>query len=335
MNKKTALFLFLAVIIMMILSVIGIGVYKYVYNSGKLKRDTSVDQVADGFSIQRYVPFSGENSLYIFEKEPEISIESNYPKLDGATAAYPVYGSIVQAVYKGLNEETVKDYVQCNTTPVAYERLINKEVDAIFGAEPSKSQLEMAKKAGVELELIPLGREAFVFLVNKDNPVSNLSVEQIQDIYTKKIKNWKKAGGQRAKIMAFQRPENSGSQTIMENKVMNGIQMAPPLEEEYYELMGGIVNGIASYRNYKNSIGYSFRYYVTGMNKNDNIKLLSINGAEPSRENIRTGKYPYTIDFYIITRKDVKNKNLDMLIEWILSDEGQEVVEKTGYVPIK
>ena len=76
-------------------------------------------------------------------------------------------GISVQAVYKGLNEETVKDYVQCNTTPVAYERLINKEVDAIFGAEPSKSQLEMAKKAGVELELIPLGREAFVFLVNK------------------------------------------------------------------------------------------------------------------------------------------------------------------------
>ena len=335
MNKKRGLFLFSAVAIMLILCVIGILVYKYVYNSGKLKRDTSVDQVADDFSIERYDPFSGKNNLYVFEKEPGISIESNYPKLDGATAAYPVYASIVQAVYKGLNEETVKDYVQCNTTPVAYERLINKEVDAIFGAEPSKSQLEMAKKAGVELELIPLGREAFVFLVNKDNPVSNLSVEQIQDIYTKKIKNWKKAGGQRAKIMAFQRPENSGSQTIMENKVMNGIQMAPPLEEEYYELMGGIVNGVASYRNYKNSIGYSFRYYVTGMNKNDNIKLLSINGAEPSRENIRTGKYPYTIDFYIITRKDVKNKNLDMLIEWILSDEGQEVVEKTGYVPIK
>ena len=71
------------------------------------------------------------------------------------------------------------------------------------------------------------------------------------------------------------------------------------------------------------------------MNKNDNIKILSIDNVEPSIENIKSGKYPYTVNFYLVTRKDVKNKNLDMLIEWILSDEGQEVVEKTGYVPIK
>ena len=335
MSKKKAVFFILAFISLVILSKICVGVYKYMHNSGKLRRDASVEEIADGFPEWAYDPFSEGNKLYEFEKEPEISIENNYPRLDGATAAYPVYGSIVQAVYKGLNEKTIKDYVQCNTTPVAYERLINKEVDAIFVAEPSKKQLEMAKKAGVELELIPLGKEAFVFFVNKENPVTNLSVEQIQDIYTKKIKNWKKVGGKRWKIMAFQRPENSGSQTVMENKVMSGIQMALPLEEEYYEFMGGIVNGVANYRNYKNSIGYSFRYYVTGMNKNDNIRLLSINGVEPSKENIKTEKYPYTVDFYLVTRKDVKNKNLDMLIKWILSDEGQGIVEKTGYVPIK
>ena len=335
MNKKTALFLFLAVIIMMILSVIGIGVYKYVYNSGKLKRDHSVAQVADEFSIEHYNPFSGGNNLYVFEKEPGISIESNYPKLDGATAAYPVYGSVVQAVYKGLNEETVKDYVQCNTTPVAYERLINKEVDAIFVLEPSKKQIEAAKKAGVELEMIPIAKEAFIFFVNKENKVSNLSVKQIQEIYTKKITNWNKAGGKSLTIQAFQRPENSGSQTIMENRVMKGIKMTPPLKEEFFMGMGGIIRGVADYRNYEGSIGYSFRYYTTGMNKNDNIKILSIDNVEPSIENIKSGKYPYTVNFYLVTRKDVKNKNLDMLIEWILSDEGQEVVEKTGYVPVK
>ena len=108
MNKKKVLFLFLAFIIIAILSIIGIEVYKYVYNSGKLKRDHSVAQVADEFSIERYNPFSGENSLYVFEKEPGISIESNYPRLDGATAAYPVYGSVVQAVYKVLMRKLSK-----------------------------------------------------------------------------------------------------------------------------------------------------------------------------------------------------------------------------------
>ena len=131
-----------------------------------LKPDYDVERVVGEVDLWDYTPFAPGNLLYKFEKAPSISISEDYPTLDGATAGYPIYGSIVQAVYKGLNEETVKDYVQCNTTPVAYERLINKEVDAIFVLEPSKKQLEAAKKAGVELELIPIGKEAFIFFVN-------------------------------------------------------------------------------------------------------------------------------------------------------------------------
>ena len=300
-----------------------------------LKPDYDVERVVGEVDLWDYTPFAPGNLLYKFEKAPSISISEDYPTLDGATAGYPIYGSIVQAVYKGLDDDTIWEYVQCNTTPYAYERLINKEVDAIFVLEPSKKQLEAAKKAGVELELIPIGKEAFIFFVNKENKVSNLSVKQIQEIYTKKITNWNKVGGRSLAIQAFQRPENSGSQTIMENRVMKGIKMTPPLKEEFFMGMGGIIRGVADYRNYEGSIGYSFRYYTTGMNKNDNIKILSIDNVEPSIENIKSGKYPYTVNFYLVTRKDVKNKNLDMLIEWILSDEGQEVVEKTGYVPIK
>jgi phosphate transport system substrate-binding protein len=333
MKKKKGIILFLALGIT--LTAGGIGAYKAAFKSGKLKRDYETPKVSNEIRLENYAPFSGGNNLYVFEQEPKIKITDNYPRLDGATAAYPVYGAIVQGLYKGLDENTVKEYVQCNTTPTAYERLINKEVDAIFVAEPSEKQLKMAEKSGVELEMTPIGKEAFVFLVNQENPVNNLSVDQIKEIYTKKIQNWKKVGGKSGTIMAFQRPENSGSQTVMENKVMNGLEMAPPLEEEYYELMGGLVAGVADYRNYKNAIGYSFRYYVTGMKKNEGIKLLSINGTEPSKENIKTGKYPYTVNVYIVTRKDTKNKNLDILKNWILSEEGQKIVEKTGYVPVK
>ncbi|MCP1223486.1 PstS family phosphate ABC transporter substrate-binding protein [Sebaldella sp. S0638] len=300
-----------------------------------LKPDYDVERVVGEIDLWEYTPFAPDNLLYKFEKAPSISISEDYPKLDGATAGYPIYGSIVQAVYKGLDSGTIWEYVQCNTTPYAYNRLINKEVDAIFVLEPSEKQLEAAKKAGVELEMIPIGKEAFIFFVNKENKANNLSVKQIQDIYTKKITNWNKAGGGSLKIQAFQRPENSGSQTIMENRVMKGLKMAEPMKEEFFMGMGGIIRGVADYRNYEGSIGYSFRYYTTGMNKNNNIKILSIDNVEPTVENIKSGKYPYTVNFYLVTRKDVKNKNLDMLIKWILSDEGQKVVEKTGYVPVK
>lgn len=300
-----------------------------------LGNDYRTQRVYSEIRLQDYAPFSGSKVLYNFKKEPSLSISKDYPRLDGATAGYPIYSAIVQGVYKGLDENSVKEYVECNTTPKAYDRLINNEVDAIFVAEPSKKQLEKAKNSNVELEMIPIAKEAFIFLVNKKNRVNNLSVEQIQDIYTKKITNWKQVGGKENEILAFQRPENSGSQTVMENKVMKNIKMAEPLKVEYRQMMGETIRDVAVYRNYKEAVGYSFRFYATGMKKNNNIKLLSVNGVEPTIENIASEKYPYTVNVYLVKRKDNKNKNLDSLIEWILGEEGQRAINEIGYVAIK
>ena len=159
-----------------------------------LKPDYDVARVVGAVDLWDYTPFAPGNLLYKFEKAPSISISEDYPTLDGATAGYPIYGSIVQAVYKGLDDDTIWEYVQCNTTPYAYERLINKEVDAIFVLEPSKKQLEAAKKAGVDLGVLRIVKETCIFFVNKENKVSNLSVKQIQELYTKRLPNWNKAG---------------------------------------------------------------------------------------------------------------------------------------------
>ena len=299
-----------------------------------LGADARAERVYDEVPLEEYAPFYENNKLYTFTKEPSLSIGENYPKLDGATAAYPIYAAAVQGIYKNLDRDTVADYVKCSKTSEAYRRLINGETDAIFVAEPSKKQLKMAEEKGVKLRLIPIGKEAFVFFVNKSNKVDGLTVTQIQDIYTKKITNWKKLGGKNEKIIPFQRPENSGSQTVMENKIMGDIKPVEPLREEYSEFMGGIINQVADYRNYSNAIGYSFRYYATGMKKNENIKLLSIDGIEPDKQNIRSGSYPFTVSVYIITREDVKNPELEKLIEWFLGAEGQELIENVGYVSL-
>ena len=71
------------------------------------------------------------------------------------------------------------------------------------------------------------------------------------------------------------------------------------------------------------------------MNKNENIKLLAIDGIEPTAENIKNGKYPYIVNVYLVTREDVKNPNLDSLINWLLSAQGQEMIESIGYVGVK
>ncbi|WP_036660302.1 extracellular solute-binding protein [Paenisporosarcina sp. FSL H8-0542] len=91
---------------------------------------------------------------------------------------------------------------------------------------------------------------------------------------------------------------------------------------------------MTEYKNHKNVIGYTFRFFFTEMVKNKNIRLLEVDGVHPDKESIRSGTNPITAEFYAITA-GTNNPNTQDFIDWILSDEGQELVEKTGYVPIK
>jgi phosphate transport system substrate-binding protein len=114
-------------------------------------------------------------------------------------------------------------------------------------------------------------------------------------------------------------------------RVMGDKPLPPPPREEFAAGMGGVINRVASYRNYSSSIGYSFRFFATGMKPNANIKLLAINGIEPSIENIRNGSYPFTVDVYAVTAGS-SNDNTPKLIQWILSEQGQGFITQCGYV---
>ena len=109
--------------------------------------------------------------------------------------------------------------------------------------------------------------------------------------------------------------------------------MDPPVED-IASLMGTIIDQVSDYKNYNNAIGYTFRYYSTEMTKNNSIRLLAVNGVEPTKETIRSGDYPITNEFYAVTAGS-DNPHIDEFIDWILSEQGQEIVEKTGYVSIE
>ena len=144
-----------------------------------------------------------------------------------------------------------------NTHP-GYVRLINGEVDLIVVTEPSEEELALAKEKNVELEVIPVVNEGFVFYVNGENKVDNLSLEQVQKIYTGEITNWLQVGGEDAPIRAFQRPENSGSQTGMLSLVMKDLPLMKPLKEDLVETMSAIIGLVSDYDNGRNAIGYSY-----------------------------------------------------------------------------
>ena len=293
--------------------------------------------------LWQYEPFSEDNKLAALDEPATLHFETYVlPRLDGATALYPVYAAFVQETYPEKTDfyGRYDGLVSCSGTIHAYEQLIHRKTDIIFAAAPSQDQLEQAAKAGMELHLTPIGREAFVFFVNSENPVAGLSVEEIQSIYTGEITNWNEVGGRFQRIRPFQRAENSGSQSTL-LRLMEGLPLLEPEEEDRIAGMGGIIRQVASYRNYKNAIGFSFRYYATEMVQNGGIRLLALNGVEPTMETIRDGTYPLSSEFYAVTAAPVgmappqeTDPYISAFLEWILSPQGQELIERTGYVAL-
>lgn len=284
------------------------------------------------FDLRAYQPYQENTKAQSLGQPATLKLDSNLPRLDGATALYPLYSAFVQAVYPEKEYDLHDHQVRASTTPEAYEYLLDGTADMIFVAGPSTQQLAIAKEKGVEMKLTPIGREAFVFFVHADNPVKGLTTEQIQGIYSGAITNWQEVGGKNEPIRAFQRPENSGSQTALEKFMGNNPIMEPP-NENRVSGMGGIIEKTSDYKNYPNAIGYSFRFFATEMVQNGNIRLLEVNGVLPSKATIADQSYPLSSEFYVITAGS-QNPNVPKLIDWILSEQGQALVEKTGYTPL-
>lgn len=264
----------------------------------------------------------------------------NYPKVDASLATQPLTDAFAKNF---IGEEVLAENVinYSNTHP-AYIKLINDEVDLIVVTEPSEEELQLAKDKGVELEVIPVVKEGFVFYVNSNNTVENLTTEQIQKIYTGEITNWKQVGGADEDIIPYQRPVNSGSQTGMLSLVMKNLKLMDAPKENLIDTMEEIINLVSSYKNGKNSIGYSYYYYATTMFQTidetvaSNIKLLGIDGVKPNNQTIKDSSYPFTTAYYIVINKaDDKNSASRILANQMLSARGQKVAEEAGYVPVK
>ncbi len=254
------------------------------------------------------------------------------PRVDASLATQP----LVDALVKNFTGNTTKELgIEYTNTHPGYVKLINNETDLIVVTEPSAEELALAKQNNVELEVTKVVNEGFIFFVNKENPVNNITFEQVQKIYTGEITNWKELGGNDSQIVAFQRPVNSGSQTGLLSLVMKGKQVKVPTTKEQVETMAGIVDIVADYDNGLNSIGYSYYYYANVMYKNDNLKYLGINGVIPEYNTIQDGSYPILTAYYIVTRKGETNENVAKLKEAMLSERGQKVASEAGYVPAK
>lgn len=299
--------------------------------------------VPGSFSLGDSVPLEGTDIL--------LQSWGTYPSMDGSTVCVPMAMELARQQLD-LPEEDLNGFVNFSTTHYAYLRFVNNEgnpgvsllsrnammdpdhpVDLFLGTAPSEEEKAQLAEAGVELELVPVCYDAFVFLVNAACDVTDLSQEQIRGIYSGALTNWTEVGSKEdVMIRAFQRPANSGSQTAMENMVMRG---TPLVAEENYisDGMGDLVAQIGNYNNGKDAIGYSYLYYVDQLYKSGDFRILSVDGVEPVWENMASGAYPYTVCYYAGYRKG--NTLAENFVNWMVSDEGQASIAQAGYVPMR
>ena len=298
------------------------------------ERSITID-VAPNINVHEYLPFD-ENSkiVKIDSKTLKFSEDDELPRIDGASAAFPVYSAFVNAVYPNTKEtELWGNVFQYNNTVGGYIELAKKNTDIFIGAYPSKDQITYAEKCNTEFVYTQIGWEAFVFFVHKDNPINSLTTEQIKGIYSGEITNWSQVGGSDEEIIPFQRDNNSGSQSMMIRFM--GDTPLMQAETKVIQGMGAVVEEVVDYQSRAGSIGYSFRYYLEGIVQNPEVKMIAVEGVAPTAENIRNNTYPIVTPVYAVTYENNPNPNVARLVEWILSDEGQYIIEKTGYVGMK
>ena len=274
------------------------------------------------------------------QSAPEVSEEiaflrENFPRIDGSTSLIPLEAGVRAAIFGKSFDEAQKDVVH-STTWGSFKRLLSGDADIIFSTPISAEQQEMADEAGIKLEQVPVVKEAFVFVVNAKNPVDALSQQQIKDIYSGKITNWKQAGGSDEPIIAYQRNTDSGSQNYMIDFMGETPLMEAPTELRPGS-MSGLMDVIAPNDGAMGSIGYSVYAYAADMyGTGSDIKFIKVDGVAPTKETIISGEYPLSSYNYAIFRADEPEKGaVRRLAEWMTSYDGQLAAAKAGYATVE
>lgn len=214
--------------------------------------------------------------------------------------------------------------------------LLNNTVDIANASRQIKEEeLSLAQSLGIDPYEITVARDAVAVIVNSQNPIDRLTLQQISDIYQGKFTNWQELGGEDRPIVRVSRESNSGTHVyFLETVLRLGDSDSELLFDPYTLLLPSSEGIIAEVRDNPNAIGYDGLGYVT-----PDVKVLSIATSEdapfvlPSAESVSDGTYPIARDLYVYTNGEPQGE-VRAYLDWILSKEGQAVVEKLGFVSI-
>jgi phosphate transport system substrate-binding protein len=215
--------------------------------------------------------------------------------------------------------------------------LINGTVDIANASRAIKDEeIASAEKAGFTPVELVVARDAIAVIVNPANPVDRLTLQQVSDIYTGKVRNWKELGGEDRPIVRLSRETNSGTHVyFLETVVRLGSKTDKSLFSPDTLLLPSSEGIIAEVRDNPNAIGYDGLGYVT-----PEVKTLSLARAageayvSASVDSVNDKTYPIARDLYMYTRGEPQGA-IKTYLEWVLADEAQAIVSELGFIPYR
>jgi phosphate transport system substrate-binding protein len=214
---------------------------------------------------------------------------------------------------------------------VGIASLINGTTDIAASSRPIKASEtdKLKQRFATTGYSYPIARDGLSVYLNAANPVKELTIAQIRDIYTGRITNWKQVGGRDAAIILYSRENSSGTYQYFKDNVLAGKDFSP--RAQTLQGTAAVVNAVAKDAN---GIGYGGAAYAKGIRfaavkKDDKSPAIM-----PTLETVRTGQYPISRFLYLYTR--VKpSKEMKAFIDWATGPEGQQIVTKVGYFPVR
>ncbi|WP_414470525.1 phosphate ABC transporter substrate-binding protein [Methanobacterium sp. ACI-7] len=238
-------------------------------------------------------------------------------EIAGSTSVQPVAEKLAQAYMQ--KHPDVKINVQGGGSSVGITSVQKGQADIGM----SSKELKADEKAGLNEYLV--GKDGIVIAVNTKNSVSDLKVEQVKDIFSGKISNWKEVGGQDAKINVITREDGSGTRKAFEEIIMG--KDTKIIKEAVVQSSTEAV--AQSIKGDPNAIGY-----ISLASLSSDVKSLSINGVAPSEQTVSDGTYKIQRPFLFLTKGEPKGAVKDF-IDFCLSPEGQAIVKGEKVVPAK
>jgi phosphate transport system substrate-binding protein len=215
--------------------------------------------------------------------------------------------------------------------------LVNNTCDiAEVSREMKQSEIDLISSKGTAPIKIIVALDGLAVVVNPANKISELTMDQLADIFTGKVKNWKDVGGRDAKIVLLSREVNSGTHVYFKEHVLRHGKSDGKEEFAVEALLLSSSQAIADeVAQNQDAIGYYGMGYITAKEKA--LKVAKNNNSPaipPSMENVLSGAYPISRPLLMYTKGEAKGL-AKTFIEFVLSPAGQQVVKKLDFVPVK